>query len=114
MDLFSSTWMTRSLGESVSAVHLEQDGGIYAGGWNGNLKHWDAEGTLLWSTVLPDRITVLSVSEGAIFATAGLHIVCLDAESGEQRWSHPLEGSADTLSLFKPVSYTHLTLPTKA
>ena len=105
MDLFSSTWMTRSLGESVSAVHLEQVGGIYAGGWNGNLKHWDAEGTLLWSTVLPDRITVLSVSEGAIFATAGLHIVCLDAESGEQRWSHPLEGSADTLSLFKQSVY---------
>ena len=62
MDLFSSTWMTRSLGESVSALHLESDGGVYAGGWNGSLKHWDAEGTLVWTASLPDRITVLSVS----------------------------------------------------
>ena len=105
MDLFSSTWMTRSLGESVSAVHLEQDGGIYAGGWDGNLKHWDAEGTLMWTASLPDRITILSVCEGAIFATAGLHIVCLEADSGEQRWSHALEGSADTLALFKQSVY---------
>lgn len=97
--------MTRSLGESVSAVHLEQDGGIYAGGWNGSLKHWDAEGTLQWTASLPDRITVLSVGEGALFATSGLHIVCLEAESGEQRWSHPLEGSADTLALFKQSVY---------
>ncbi len=101
MDLFSSTWMTRSLGESVSALHLESDGGVYAGGWNGSLKHWDAEGTLVWTASLPDRITVLSVSEGAIFATAGLNIVCLEADTGEQRWSHALEGSADTLALFK-------------
>ena len=105
MDLFSSTWMTRSLGESVSAVHLEEDGSIYAGGWNGCLKHWDSEGTLQWTTSLPDRITVLSVVEGALFATAGLHIVCIETENGEQRWSHPLEGSADTLSLFEGSVY---------
>tara|TARA_B100001094_G_scaffold301906_1_gene328625 strand:+ start:1677 stop:2747 length:1071 start_codon:yes stop_codon:yes gene_type:complete len=105
MDLFSSTWMTRSLGESVSALHLESDGGVYAGGWNGCLKHWDAEGTLVWSASLPDRITVMAVSEDAIFATAGLHIVCLEANNGEQRWSHALEGSADTLTLFKQCVY---------
>tara|TARA_B100000459_G_scaffold147291_1_gene116294 strand:+ start:8101 stop:9171 length:1071 start_codon:yes stop_codon:yes gene_type:complete len=105
MDLFSSTWVTRSLGESVSAVHLEQDGSIYAGGWNGRLKHWDSEGTLRWTAKLPDRITVLSVSEESVFATSGLHVVCIDSHSGKQRWAHPLEGSADTLSLFEGSVY---------
>ena len=43
MDLLSSTWMTRSLGESASALYLEQDdGSLFAGGWDGRLKYWDA------------------------------------------------------------------------
>jgi len=105
MDLFASAWMTRSLGESVSAVHLEQGGGIFAGGWNGNLKHWDAEGELVWTATLPDRITVLAIHEDLVFATAGLHVVCLEATTGDQRWSHALEGSADSLYAFKENLY---------
>ena len=100
MDLFASAWMTRSLGESVSALHLEQEVGIFAGGWNGCLKHWDAEGELMWTAILPDRITVLALHGGNVFATAGLHVVCLEAATGEQRWSYALEGSADSLSVF--------------
>ena len=100
MDLFTSAWMTRSLGESVSALHLEQDGGIFAGGWNGCLKHWNVEGELLWTAILPDRITVFAIHEDSVFATAGLHVVCLEAATGEQRWSHALEGSADSLYVF--------------
>ena len=100
MDLFNSAWMTRSLGESVSALHLEQDGGVFAGGWNGRLKYWGAEGELIWSVILPDRITVLAIHEDSVFATAGLHVVCLEASTGKQRWSHALEGSADSLYVF--------------
>ena len=105
MDLFTSAWMTRSLGESVSAVHLEQEGGIFAGGWNGNLKHWDAEGELVWTAILPDRITVLAIHGDSVFATAGLHVVCLEAATGTQRWSHALEGSADSLYVFEEYLY---------
>jgi len=101
MDLFASAWMTRSLGEPVSALHLEQGGGIFAGGWNGQLKHWDAEGELIWTITLPDRITILALHGGNVFATAGLHVVCLEATTGEQRWSHALEGSADSLYVFE-------------
>ena len=101
MDLFASAWMTRSLEESVSALHLEQYGGIFAGGWDGCLKHWDAEGELMWTASLPDRITVLALDGGSVFATAGLHVVCLEAATGEQRWSHALEGSADYLYAFE-------------
>lgn len=105
MDLFASAWMTRSLGESVSAVYLEQEGGIFAGGWDGNLKHWDAEGELVWTATLPDRITVLAIHGGSVFATAGLHVVCLEATTGVQRWSHALEGSADSLYVFEERLY---------
>jgi len=105
MDLFASAWMTRSLGESVSALHLEQDGGIFAGGWNGCLKHWDAEGELLWSAILPDRITVLAIYGDSVFATAGLHVVCLELATGNQRWTHALEGSADYLYVFQEHLY---------
>lgn len=105
MDLLSSTWMTRSLGESVSALYLGDDGSLLAGGWNGRLKYWDQDGALVWTVSLPDRITILSVQDDAVFATAGLHVVCLEATSGEQRWSHALEGSADSLITFQNQVY---------
>ena len=105
MDLFTSAWMTRSLGESVSALHLEQDGGVFAGGWDGCLKHWNAEGELMWSAILPDRITVLDIHDNTVFATAGLHIVSLEATTGDQRWSYALEGSADSLYVFEEHLY---------
>ena len=105
MDLLTSAWMTRSLGESVSAVHLVQEGGVFAGGWDGNLKHWDAEGELVWTATLPDRITVIAIHGDSVFATAGLHVVCLEAKTGDQRWSHALEGSADSLYVFEERLY---------
>ena len=72
MDLLACTWMTRSLGEAVASVALEEDDSVLVGGWNGTLKRWDEKGDLLWSAQLNDRINDLA-----------------------------------------PVSYTHLTLPTK-
>lgn len=105
MDLFSSAWMTRSLGEAVSALYLEEGGGLFAGGWNGCVKSWDAEGGLLWTAKLPDRITVLRRQGDALFATAGLDVACIDVLDGTVRWSHSLEGSADSITVFKDSLY---------
>ena len=105
MDLFASSWMTRSLGEAVSAIRLGSKGGVYAGGWNGCVKSWTKDGTLEWTAALPDRVTVLHRHGDDIFATAGLHVVCIDADNGTLRWSHPLEGSADTLAVFDGALY---------
>ena len=100
MDLFSAAWMTRSLDEAVAAVYLDEDEQLFAGGWDGKFKHWNAEGDLLWSTQLNDRISVISRKGDHVFATAGLHVTCLHANTGEKVWSHALEGSADSLILF--------------
>ncbi|MBP04224.1 MAG: hypothetical protein CMA72_05505 [Euryarchaeota archaeon] len=105
MDLVSAAWMTRSLGESVSAIHLDHDENLYAGGWNGSLRHWNSDGDLLWSSQLNDRITIISREGEYVFATAGLHITCLLATSGEIVWSVALEGSADSLVVFQQSLY---------
>jgi hypothetical protein len=41
MDLLASTWMSRSLGEAVASVALDDDHSVLVGGWNGALKRWD-------------------------------------------------------------------------
>ena len=96
MDLLASTWMTRSLGEAVASVALEEDHSVLVGGWNGTLKRWDEKGDLLWSAQLNDRINDLAVHPECVIATAGLHLVCIEKNTGEVRWSHALEGSADS------------------
>lgn len=95
MDLRDLAWMVRHLDEQVSAVHLFPDGGLVAGGWNGCVRRWDAEGTLQWSASTPDRVMAITPWKDALALTAGLHVVVLDLATGEERWSHPLEGSAD-------------------
>ena len=105
MDLLACTWMTRSLGEAVASVALEEDASVLVGGWNGTLKRWDEKGDLLWSTQLNDRINDLALGEDCIIATAGLHLVCLERKTGNVRWSHALEGSADSTVLFQDIVY---------
>ena len=105
MDLFSSVWMTRSLGEAVSALYLEPGAGLFAGGWNGCVKSWDADGNLQWTAKLSDRVTVLQREGDVLFATAGLHVACIDVSNGSVRWDHALEGSADSITVFEDTLY---------
>tara|TARA_B100000768_G_scaffold71899_1_gene68965 strand:+ start:7187 stop:8266 length:1080 start_codon:yes stop_codon:yes gene_type:complete len=105
MDLIASTWMTRSLGEAVASVALEANGSVLVGGWDGALKRWNEQGDLLWATKLNDRVNEVQRHEGCLVATAGLHVVCLDYETGETRWSHALEGSADAVLIHDGIVY---------
>ena len=95
MDLKGAMWMQRSLGESVSLVHLMENGDVFAGGWDGRLIRWDEEGTTLWSTQTNDRISALAINGDLVVITSGLHLVALSLDSGEELWSVALEGSAD-------------------
>tara|TARA_B100000795_G_C22761484_1_gene423797 strand:- start:371 stop:1450 length:1080 start_codon:yes stop_codon:yes gene_type:complete len=97
MDLVASAWMTRSLGEPVASVTLEEDGTVLVGGWDGSFKRWNEQGDLVWSTQLNDRVNDVAVHDDCLVATAGLHLVCLERATGEIRWSHPLEGSSDAV-----------------
>lgn len=95
MDLRGATWMVRSLGESVSMVHVMENGDVFAGGWDGHLIRWDEEGNVRWTAQTGNRISALAVNEQAVVVTSGLHLVALDPGTGEQRWKVALEGSAD-------------------
>lgn len=95
MDLNDAAWMVRTLGQSVSVVHLTAEGNVLAGGWDGLLAMWDADGGLLWKTSTPDRVSAVAVNEDSILATSGLHVLLIDRGTGDMRWSVPLEGSAD-------------------
>ena len=105
MDLIASTWMTRSLGEAVASVALEEDGAAVVGGWDGSLKRWNDQGDLLWAIKLNDRVNEVSIHDDCLVATAGLHIVCIDRETGETRWAHALEGSADSVTVHNGIVY---------
>ena len=98
MDLVQSAWMIRDLGQPVSALHIGNDESIIAGGWDGALKKWDHEGTILWSVQCADRIESILVKDDLVIVTAGLHLTCVS--EGEILWSHALEGSADLLTFF--------------
>lgn len=91
----AAAWMIRDLGQAVSAIHIDEDGGILAGGWDGKLKRWDNEGTTLWQVDCKDRIETIVEYEDLIFVTSGLHIMSI--LDGEIVWSHALEGSSDLL-----------------
>ena len=39
----------------------------------------------------------MAIQDGFIFATSGLHIVCIASSTGEIRWDVPLEESADAV-----------------
>lgn len=97
MDLTSATWMVRSLGEPVSCVHTTSDRTVFAGGWNGRVACWDGEGSSLWTVQTEDRISAFAINDDLVVVTSGLHLVALDRATGEERWRHALEGSADTV-----------------
>ena len=99
MDLIQAAWMIRDLGQSVSALHICEDSSLIAGGWDGALKKWDSDGGLLWSVECEDRIETILLVKELVVVTSGLHITCVS--EGEIQWSHPLEGSADLLSLYE-------------
>ncbi|MBA88453.1 MAG: hypothetical protein CMB16_04210 [Euryarchaeota archaeon] len=95
MDLLQAAWMVRNLGQPVSALKIDKNQSIIAGGWNGLLRKWDSEGDCEWSVQCSDRIeSIMCVGED-IFVTSGLDIACV--RNGEIRWSQKLEGSADLL-----------------
>ncbi|MAK41958.1 MAG: hypothetical protein VYB50_05845 [Candidatus Thermoplasmatota archaeon] len=97
MDALTFTWATRDLGEPISALFISSDKEIIAGGWNGNMKCWGEDGSLLWSIQLSDRIaSILQLNESYI-ATDGMHVSCI--KEGKMVWSQPLEGSADLLAI---------------
>ncbi len=95
MDLHALAWMVRDAGQSVGCVRLLDDHRVLAGGWDGDVRCWDAEGNLLWSASTPDRVSAITPWGDAVALTSGLHVVVLDLATGAERWSRPLEGSAD-------------------
>ena len=97
MDLTSCTWMVRELGEAVSCTVLLDDDSLLVGGWDGTIKHWSEAGDLIWEAKTPNRISSMAIKDGFIYATSGLHILCLGASTGEIRWEVALEGSADAV-----------------
>ena len=53
MNMNGACWMRRSLGEPVSALYIDSQNNVIAGGWNGRLIKWRASGDDLWSVQLP-------------------------------------------------------------
>lgn len=96
MDLAQAAWMIRDLSQPVSAIDLDQDSNLIAGGWDGSLKKWNADGDLLWTAQCQDRIESILRIENSVIVTTGLHISLV--QEGEIKWSHALEGSADLLA----------------
>lgn len=95
MNMIGACWMTRLLGEPVSALSIDESNDVIAGGWNGMLSYWDCDGDNSWSTKLPDRVSCIIANQEFVFTTAGLHIVALSRSSGAVMWKFALEGSAD-------------------
>tara|TARA_B100000614_G_scaffold58806_1_gene52000 strand:+ start:495 stop:1565 length:1071 start_codon:yes stop_codon:yes gene_type:complete len=100
MNMIGACWMRRSLGEPISALLIDSNNRIIAGGWNGILTQWSAEGDELWSTQLPDRVGSITISKNGIFVCSGLHLVAINPDNGALLWQHPLEGSADEVTTF--------------
>tara|TARA_B100001564_G_C20666771_1_gene684205 strand:- start:1692 stop:2729 length:1038 start_codon:yes stop_codon:yes gene_type:complete len=96
MDALTFTWATRDLGEPISALFISSNKEIVAGGWNGNMKCWGEDGSLLWSIQLSDRIASILQLKQSYVVTDGMHVSCIS--QGELVWSQPLEGSADLLA----------------
>ena len=95
MNMDGACWMRRSLEEPVSALLFDSYNNLIAGGWNGCLSKWSADGDEIWGARLPDRVSSIAVTEKYVFATSGLHLVAVDNETGSVIWQHALEGSAD-------------------
>ena len=87
--------MVRELGPPVSALQIDDNQCLIAGGWDGLLRKWDSEGDIVWTVQCSDRIESIMLVEEDIIVTSGLEITCVN--NGAITWSHQLEGSADLL-----------------
>ena len=103
--MISACWMRRSVGEPVSALLIDSNNDIIAGGRDGILIKWSAEGDELWSTQMPNRIGSIIIAEKGIYVCAGLHLVAVDPNTGKLLWQQALEGSADEITTINGLIY---------
>ncbi|MDA8715699.1 hypothetical protein N9M06_00990 [Candidatus Poseidoniales archaeon] len=101
MDLTQSTWMVRDLEQAASDVLLLEDDSVIAGGWDGAIKYWSAEGDTIWGIETPNRISCLTIEADKLYATSGLHLLKIDLTTGNIHWQIELEGSADAVVVTK-------------
>ena len=101
MDLTQSTWMVRDLEQAASDVLLLEDDSVIAGGWDGAIKYWSAEGDTIWAIETPNRISCLTIESDKLYATSGLHLLKIDLKTGNIDWQIGLEGSADAVVVTK-------------
>jgi len=101
MDLTQSTWMVRDLEQAASDVLLLEDDSVIAGGWDGAIKYWSAEGDTIWGIETPNRISCLTIEADKLYATSGLHLLKIDLTTGNIDWQIELEGSADAVVVTK-------------
>ena len=101
MDLTQSTWMVRDLEQAASDVLLLEDDSVIAGGWDGAIKYWSAEGDTIWAIETPNRISCLTIESEKLYATSGLHLLKIDLKTGIIDWQIGLEGSADAVVVTK-------------
>lgn len=105
MNMAEACWMSRSVGQSISSVCIDENNNFLIGGWDGGFRKYSRSGDLLWTTNLPDRVGVIEPEKSSVFVTSGLHIVCLDANTGNIVWQHALEGSADNIMVYQARVY---------
>ena len=105
MNMAEACWMSRSIGQSISSVCIDENNDFLVGGWDGEFRKYSRSGDLLWTTTLPDRVGAIEVEKSSVFVTSGLHIVCLDATAGQIVWQHALEGSADDIIVYQTRLY---------
>ena len=91
-------WMGRQVPSPVSSVNIIERA-FYVGDIDGNMYVWNLDGDLCWNTDCGDRVESIVIASqhkpALLFATAGVDIICLDADSGNILWSNKLEGSSD-------------------
>jgi hypothetical protein len=100
MDILGHTWMQRQLGQAVSCVFLTKNNGVIAGGWDGALRHWDAEGSQFWDILTSSRVSTILEHDDMFVVTSGLEVVAVSKNDGHIMWVTALEGSADGLLQF--------------
>ena len=97
--------MSRSVGQTISSVCIDENNDFLIGGWDGEFRKYSRSGDLLWTTTLPDRVGAIEAEKSSIFVTSGLHIVCLDAKTGQIVWQHA-QKAVQTTSWFTSPKYT--------
>ena len=66
--------MVRTMDQPVSTVHLDDANGVFAGGWDGRLTHWDEAGEHVWTAQTNDRISALALNDTTVVVASGLHV----------------------------------------